>query len=254
MGPLLDSPEVLRQRQLAAKAREKREASARRAARHNVMRGNSKPGVATAARSSELEDGVEQHASGNAMVFTVRDNSRTRREFGFHCSQNGIALTPLAGERVSVVPDTVESLTTFGQRKRTAKVVVPLRDGTYNRQTGKLETVTHTGGNDNTDGKTDEDGFPVADYLAIGDLQALERMSEDDRVLSWRWKETHKVPFKLPGSGPEKMRPSMGSAFGAPGQHASTATALALAKETRQGVETVEAVIATHVIAEERGW
>jgi hypothetical protein len=206
--------ESLAQRERAEKERNDREARVRRAARHNVMRravrggGSNHPTASKTARVVTLDDGVEQHASGNAIVVTIRDNSAGRRDLRRHCEREGITTTPLTGNKTVVRDaDTVESLTAFGVRRRAVTVYAPWQDGTYNRQTGE-EVPPDRRRCDDGGGDT-----PRAEYLCVGEYAALRTLLHHAAVLSWRWNEAHHVPFASAGSGPEKQRPPSGSVF-----------------------------------------
>lgn len=228
MKPLLMSREEAAKRDRAEKERNEREQRVRRENRHNVMKraskgsGNGHPTVSKVARVVVAEDGVMQTDSGNAIVVTVRDNAAGRRELARHCEREGITASPLTGVKTVVTDaDTVDSLTEFA-KKRSVTFFAPLQDGTYNRRTGK-EIPAHRRKANN--GGTD--GVAEAEYLCVGEPEALWTLLHHSVVLSWKWKESHHIPFKVAGSGPEKVRPSMGSTFGRPGQILRTAETLA---------------------------
>jgi hypothetical protein len=70
------------------------------------------------------------------------------------------------------------------------------------------------------------DELPNA-YECVGSLEALERLTAHPVVEDWHLIVAVRVPTGAQGSGPEKVRPSLGSAFGKPAQVAATGAALA---------------------------
>ena len=66
-------------------------------------------------------------------------------------------------------------------------------------------------------------------YQCIGATEALGELVKHFTVKEWHFAVGVRIPVIAGGNGPEKMRPSMGSAFGKP--HQIKATAVALAKQ-----------------------
>lgn len=64
-------------------------------------------------------------------------------------------------------------------------------------------------------------------YQCIGSPEALRALTNHFTVGEWTFALSVSPPRMAQGSGPEKVRPSMGSAFGRPEQVQATATALA---------------------------
>lgn len=64
-------------------------------------------------------------------------------------------------------------------------------------------------------------------YQCIGSPEALNALTNYFTVGEWTFALNVQPPRMAQGSGPEKVRPSMGSAFGRPEQVQATATALA---------------------------
>lgn len=222
--------ELLAEREQEERERAEREARVRRDCRHNVMKkatrkgGNGFPSVQPWTRTKSVDDGVTHSRSGVGIVVTIHDNAKGRRDLKRHCDREGLSCAPLSGEKVVIAdePDTVESLTAFGVRRNTLTTYRRWQDGTYNRRTGELNPPSKR----KADKRTAE-GSPTADYLCVGSADAVRTLLHHSAVSSWRWNEAHHIPFRSAGSGPEKQRPPMGSAFGRPEQISATAEALA---------------------------
>lgn len=70
-------------------------------------------------------------------------------------------------------------------------------------------------------------------YECIGTLEGIERLTAHPVVSDWHLIVSVRVPTGAQGSGPDKVRPSLGSAFGRPAQVTATAAALSEGRSDR---------------------
>lgn len=152
-------------------------------------------------RLAEVEtdaEGTERKrvVSGGGVVVHIHTNTDARRAFTRFCSQNGLIATPCESNAYA--------------------------DGTYNRRTG---AVVRQGDALPTSFQVIGPGLALAEL--VGTDAEGRRLEAKWFVSGWAFAVAVRVPHIAGGNGPEKVRPSMGSAFGKPLQVKATATAVA---------------------------
>lgn len=148
-----------------------------------------RPTVVTRIRQAEEADGVRMRLSGAGIIVRIADNSDGRRQLTRWADAHGVNLVRLTPE-----------------------------PGVHHSRSSQ----TRRGGIGRNDVTTAR-----ADYQALGAGLTLRALAAQPFVVGAEDIVSIRIPLAGQGSGPEKVRPSMGSAFGRPEQVKATGAALA---------------------------